>query len=373
MQAEPFALLSSSPTEHQADLLPALLTLAAMPRKTDRLFVTQAEHSGVFGKHTAGSGGHIARATQAQYQPLPFTSCAISLQSWSSPVCDREEGTIYELTNILPWIKKHGHSPATGKPIKATDLVTLHFHKNEATGSWQDPVSFKAFNDSTHLVAIATSGNVYAYDTVQQLNIKAKFWSDLLTGESFTRKDLITLQDPNNVSGRSIANLFHLKEGLELTSADKGEQENKEEVNVAATGSASSLLKKIREQTEGAKKAKTQAGEVALEKMKKAAAEASSSSATGTAMASSSSTPRHVGTGTTGKTSASFTSTGLTPSTKMEREVINEEDMMYEDIKKGQKGKGPYKGYVRMVTNFGQYDEMTKSHRNLSPLNKLTL
>jgi peptidyl-prolyl cis-trans isomerase-like protein 2 len=271
----------------------------------------------------------------------------------------------------LPWIKKHGHSPATGKPINATDLVTLHFHKNEATGSWQDPVSFKAFNDSTHLVAIATSGNVFAFDTVQQLNVKAKFWSDLLTGETFTRKDLITLQDPNNVSGRSIANLFHLKQGLELTAADKGEQENKEEVNVAATGSASSLLKKIREQTEDAKKAKTQAGDAALEKMKRAAVEASSSSATGNAMASSSSTARHVGTGTTGKTSASFTSTGLTPSTKMEREVINEEDMMYEDIKKGQKGKGPYKGYVRMVTNFGQY-ETAQGHRNLPPLKKLT-
>lgn len=43
-------------------------------------------------------------------------------------------------------------------------------------------------------MAIKTSGNVFAYDAVERLNIKAKFWKDLMTDESFTRKDIITIQ-----------------------------------------------------------------------------------------------------------------------------------------------------------------------------------
>lgn len=329
-----------------------------MPRKSDRLYVTHTEHA--HGSHTAGSGGHVARSTDSQYQPLPYTSCAISLQPWRNPVCDREDGTIYELTNVLPWIKRHGTSPATGKPLAASNLLTLHFHKNDTTGAWHDPVSFKAFNDSTHLVAIATSGNVFAYDTVQQLNIKAKFWSDLLTGEAFTRKDLITLQDPNNVSSKNVSNLHHLKEGLVLTAADRGQADDKEEVNVAATGSAGSLLKKLKAQKEDAQKSRQNAEDAALAKMK-AASEASYAEKSDTAppqeasssAKASSSRPYNAGIGSTGKVAASFTSSGLTPSTKTERELINEEDMMYDEIRRGQKGKGPYKGYVRLVTNFG--------------------
>ena len=39
---------------------------------------------------------------------------------------------------------------------------------------------------------------------VEQLNIKAKFWKDLLTDESFTRKDIIHLQDPQNLEVRLV-------------------------------------------------------------------------------------------------------------------------------------------------------------------------
>ena len=36
----------------------------------------------------------------------------------------------------------------------------------------------------------------YSYEAVKELNMKAKNWSDLLTGEKFTKKDIITLLDP---------------------------------------------------------------------------------------------------------------------------------------------------------------------------------
>ena len=38
---------------------------------------------------------------------------------------------------------------------------------------------------------------------VQELNVKAKNWRDLLTDEPFTRKDLITIQDPHNLQARA--------------------------------------------------------------------------------------------------------------------------------------------------------------------------
>ncbi|EGV96274.1 Peptidyl-prolyl cis-trans isomerase-like 2 [Cricetulus griseus] len=44
-----------------------------------------------------------------------------------------------------------------------------------------------------------TTGNVYTYEAVQQLNIKAKNLRDLLTDVPFSRQDIITLQDPTNL------------------------------------------------------------------------------------------------------------------------------------------------------------------------------
>lgn len=35
---------------------------------------------------------------------------------------------------------------------------------------------------------------------IEELNIKQKYWKDLLSDESFTRKDIIHLQDPLNLS-----------------------------------------------------------------------------------------------------------------------------------------------------------------------------
>ncbi|KAJ1564269.1 Peptidyl-prolyl cis-trans isomerase cyp8, partial [Cladochytrium tenue] len=111
--------------------------------------------------------------------------------------------------NIVPWIKKHGTNPVTGEPLAAADLITLHFHKN-ATGEFHDPITFKVFTENTHIVAVSTTGHVYAYETIEELNIKPKNWHDLMTDEPFKRKDLITIQDPHNLTSRDI-NQFHYR------------------------------------------------------------------------------------------------------------------------------------------------------------------
>lgn len=79
------------------------------------------------------------------------------------------------------------------------------------------------FTDHTKIVAIKTSGHVYTADTVEELNRKPKLWKDLLTGDAFTYKDIIVLQDPKNIESRTIKNFDFLKNNLKL---DQGINDN---------------------------------------------------------------------------------------------------------------------------------------------------
>jgi len=51
---------------------------------------------------------------------------------------------------------------------------------------------------------------------VEQLNIKPNFWKDLVTDEPFTRKDIITIQDPTNLDKFNLASYFHILKNLKL-------------------------------------------------------------------------------------------------------------------------------------------------------------
>jgi peptidyl-prolyl cis-trans isomerase-like protein 2 len=72
------------------------------------------------------------------------------------------------------------------------------------------------------VVAIKTTGNVYSHDAVSELNIKAKNYTDLLTGEKFSKADIITLHDVQNaefMASRDINNFVHLQEVREDSKA----------------------------------------------------------------------------------------------------------------------------------------------------------
>ncbi|CAO1613729.1 unnamed protein product [Parajaminaea phylloscopi] len=331
-----------------------------MGKNSDPLHITQTEHSGVWGRHTASSGksGLGAAAQGAPRASAPFDCCAITLQPWKNPVADPTDGTVYELTNIIPWIKKHAVSPATGRALKPAELLPLHFAQKEKHNAgagatvWHDPVSFKTFNHATHLVAIRTTGNVFAFDTVQNLNIKVKYWQDLLTGEPFQRSDILTLQDPNKVRTQPAVDAQEIRDTMRAAQAGDGSSSNApDEVNISATGSASTLIKKLKQQEVARQDAKSQAGQAAARKLEDMAAAATHSR---DAIGSANHTEPTSSSGrSTGMTAASFTSTGLTPRTKTDREVITQEEAMYDAIRQGGKGKAPLKGYVRLVTNFG--------------------
>ena len=68
---------------------------------------------------------------------------------------------------------------------------------------------------SIGLRAVKPSGNVYAFEAIEQLNFKTKNMTDLLTGEAFKRSEIITIQDPSRVGEKvEMAAFHHLREGL---------------------------------------------------------------------------------------------------------------------------------------------------------------
>jgi hypothetical protein len=106
------------------------------------------------------------------------------------------------------------------QPLDVKSLIKLNFHKN-AKGEYHCPVLYKVFSKHSHLVAIETTGNVYSFEAVDQLNIKTKSFKDLLTDEPFQRKNIITLQDPNELSKFNLTNFHHLKNNLRVLTDGK--------------------------------------------------------------------------------------------------------------------------------------------------------
>lgn len=252
-----------------------------------------------------------------------------------------DAGAIFDHENILEWLAKHGTNPTDGASLRSTDLVKLSFAKND-DGEYVDPVTFKVFTDNTHIVALKKSGNVFAWDTVERLNIKAKNWRDLVSDDEFSRKDIITLQDPQNVAARDFNSFKHVKDGDVKVETDETSDINPEALSVELK------IQKSREAMEKYRLRKQKENEA---KNGSAANKAIVSSSTKAAPASSrpsKPTPYNAAQHTTGKAAASFTSTGLTPHTSGERATLTEEEYML----KPKRVKN--KGFARIRTNHGE-------------------
>ncbi len=215
-----------------------------------------------------------------------------------------------------------------------------------------DPVTYKVFTDNTHLVAVGKTGNVYAWDTVERLNVKAKMWRDLVSDAEFGRKDIITLQDPLNVNGRNLSEFKYLREGVN-TLTEEQQRERSAGVNKNALGSAASVLK---DKDTAAAPAKPQIGKY-LHQQAPSSSPSTSSSLTKTSspnatpksqpLHTSKAIPYNAAQHTTGQAAASFTSTGLTPHTGGDLALLTDEEYML----KPRRVKKP--GYARISTNYG--------------------
>jgi peptidyl-prolyl cis-trans isomerase-like protein 2 len=160
-------------------------------------------------------GGYRDKTEGLPFRRLPFNCCAVSFVPFEDPVC-APDGTVMDIMHAVPYVQKHGKHPVTGEPLELKDLTKLTFHKNQE-GAYECPVLNKAFTNSTHIVAVKTTGNVYSHQAIEELCVKPKNWRDLLTDEKFTRKDLVTIQDPMNLDARALEKFEHVKKGHDAT------------------------------------------------------------------------------------------------------------------------------------------------------------
>jgi len=64
-------------------------------------------------------------------------------------------------------IRQHNNTnPVTKEPLKPEDLIKLNY-SSKTTGEYHDPISFKPFSEHSHIVAIATTGNVYLAESIK--------------------------------------------------------------------------------------------------------------------------------------------------------------------------------------------------------------
>ncbi|KAN0134841.1 cyclophilin-like protein [Lactarius tabidus] len=270
---------------------------------SNKLYVTHAEHSGLFGQHTASSSGFKAKPEGLNPAAItPFDCCSLSFQPFSHPVCARNAdgtGTVFDLTNIIPWLKQHNNThPFTNEPLSPADLIQLVYAR-KASGEYHDPISFKPFNEHSHIVAIASTGNVFLMESI-------KGGVDLVDEKPFKKEDVITLQNPHGLLSPSV-------------SATKVQETQKGKVIVSDKPAV--------------------AGPV---------------SATQNAA-----TPWNISPYSSGAPGASLTSTSVDPQTATSRLVWDEEEIMFESIQNPVKGKGKEKdvskrrAYVRVVTSLG--------------------
>ncbi|KAH8835275.1 cyclophilin-like domain-containing protein [Flagelloscypha sp. PMI_526] len=165
-----------------------------MGHGSDKLYVTVSEHSGKFGQHSAVCRiQNPGRCTHHRAQITPFDCCTLSFQPFEHPVCARtgNRGHVFDLVNIIPWLKQHNNThPITKEPLQPSDLISLTYSRKEATNEIHDPISFKPFSENSSIVTIATTGNVFLYESI-------KGGRDLVADVPFKRQDIIVLQDPH--------------------------------------------------------------------------------------------------------------------------------------------------------------------------------
>ena len=197
---------------------------------------------------------------------------------------------------------------------------------------------------------------MFSWDTIERLNVKAKMWRDLVSDDEFSRKDIITLQDPHNLSNRDMSGFKFIQEGTS-TLTDEQEAERADPlsgINTSARGSSAKAL------AAKAAVAKARAAKVADQNGKSAVQKAGAiTRRENPANANRGVTPYNAAKHTTGKAAASLTSTALTPHTSNERALLSDEEYMLKPkrIK--------IKGYARIATNFGNLN--IELHTDFAP------
>eukprot|EP00347_Sterkiella_histriomuscorum_P002172 403369189 len=172
----------------------------------DKMWITYAELTSEW-----GGKKEEHKSKKEEYVKMPFYYCNLSMGPFVDPYCT-DDGIIFDLLTIIPYLRKYKKNPITGAPMKESDLIKLNFHKNEQ-GEYHCPITYKTFTDHTHIIAIRETGNVISFEAFNELNKEPQWYFDLLTNEKFDPKKIITIQDPKS-PGRKV-NQYHYKQNNE--------------------------------------------------------------------------------------------------------------------------------------------------------------
>jgi peptidyl-prolyl cis-trans isomerase-like protein 2 len=122
------------------------------------------------------------------------------------------------------------------------------------------PITCKLFTDNAYVVAIKTTGNVYSYEAINELNLKPKHFVDLISGDPFSKNDIVTLQnpqDPAQMARRDINNFEHLK-SIREQNAENRKSESKLRPNSVAESVMKEIeIRRSNEQLSGVKRKTT--------------------------------------------------------------------------------------------------------------------
>ena len=157
------------------------------------------------------------------------------------------------------------------------------------------------------------------YLIFQELNLKTKNFKDLLNDESFTRPDIIILQDPRNMTKFNLANFHHVK--FKLKAVDEDDEK--------ANAGPMAKLKKVNHET------RDTLAELERTYVAKESEEVKAD------------TPDkfNAATWSTGMSAASLTSTAFERVNAIQAARLDDEVVLFSRVKK--------KGYVRIQTNLG--------------------
>ena len=222
----------------------------------------------------------------------------------------------------------------TGEKLEAKQLIKINFHRN-AKDEIHCPITFKVMTESSHIVAIRPSGNVYSYDAIERLNLKTNNFNDLLTNEPFTRQDIVTIQDPKDLNKFNIQSFAHLKNDWKLDDEDeKARRADPTYYLKAINHETAATLEQIRTAPSKEFQETSQTSIYGSKQVKTTSQQPSDANS--------------MATYSTGRLAASFTSTSMDPVTVMEAAVRDENEIRYNRIRNSKK-----KGYARLVTNLG--------------------
>ena len=90
----------------------------------DKMWISNKEHVQDWG------GKSVSTTTAQKFQKPLFYWCALSFLPFKTPVAT-PDGTIFWLTNIVPYIQKYKRNPVTGESMKLSDLTMLKFQQND--------------------------------------------------------------------------------------------------------------------------------------------------------------------------------------------------------------------------------------------------